>query len=67
MIKLYCEDIVHLDIKPHNILVFKDKITLCDFGLSHDFSKKKPVKWGCGTPFFMSPESKDESREAHKL
>ncbi|KTD61405.1 protein kinase domain-containing protein [Legionella spiritensis] len=49
--------ILHLDIKPENIMVDPTtlKVTIIDFGLSVPISKKR-VKNPRGTPEFISPE-----------
>ncbi|KAH8652823.1 kinase-like domain-containing protein, partial [Ilyonectria robusta] len=63
----YCHSlqIYHRDLKPENILVTNhgDTVKLCDFGLatsdpqSHDF--------GCGSRFYMSPESLEPATGQH--
>ena len=56
---IHAQNIVHLDIKPANMLLAKDwSIRLCDFGLSvFTTSKKIHIKDSfAGTPAYASPE-----------
>lgn len=49
------KNVLHLDIKPANIMLSeKTEIKLIDFGISSD--SKKSVKEIMGSPFYMSPE-----------
>ena len=51
--------IVHRDIKPHNIMITKQKeIKIMDFGLAVVRGEKKKGETGIitGTPYYMSPE-----------
>lgn len=49
--------VLHLDIKPENILLFKNSIKITDFGLSEKI-EDEPIKLNHvrGTPDFISPE-----------
>lgn len=57
---LHRNNIVHHDIKPHNILLHKgDDIKLCDFGASRAFNKSEtslPFAGVFGTPGYIAPE-----------
>ncbi|GAB9466304.1 Serine/threonine protein kinase [Globisporangium polare] len=57
---LHRNNIVHHDIKPHNILLHKgDGIKLCDFGASRAFNKNEtslPFAGVFGTPGYIAPE-----------
>jgi serine/threonine protein kinase len=54
---LHKNDIVHLDIKPNNIMVLNDKnIKILDMGISAIISDKNNNPKKCGTPAFMAPE-----------
>ncbi len=53
---IHQNDIVHLDLKPSNILVDESGILkLSDFGLAHS-SKNQSLARKAGTPAYMSPE-----------
>ncbi|XP_055018744.1 striated muscle preferentially expressed protein kinase [Boleophthalmus pectinirostris] len=52
-------NIIHLDIKPDNILmadVHSDQIRLCDFGNALEFSQEEMQFCKYGTPEFVAPE-----------
>ena len=56
---LESKEIVHLDIKPENILLNKKgNPLLCDFGASLEYEHFKLLKKSdkTGTPYYMSPE-----------
>lgn len=57
---LHKNNIVHHDIKPHNILLHKGEgIKLCDFGASRAFNKNEtslPFAGVFGTPGYIAPE-----------
>lgn len=63
---IHAEGVVHLDIKPENILVTKTdcdaKITLIDFNLSQRLVKGQvTIDYACGTFDFKAPEVLPES------
>ncbi|XP_019617552.1 PREDICTED: striated muscle-specific serine/threonine-protein kinase-like [Branchiostoma belcheri] len=57
---IHSKDIVHLDIKPENILLTKSEagqVKLCDFGLSRQLTPDTPETCRFGTPEFVAPET----------
>jgi len=56
------QNIVHLDVKPQNMILGEDGIVLVDFGIAAEFERPSPstsrVSHGAatGTPHFMAPE-----------
>lgn len=61
---LHSKDLVHYDVKPQNILVFKTetqkiRVKVSDFGqtVQHTKSRSKSVRTGGGTPRWIAPES----------
>ncbi|CAH1249874.1 KALRN [Branchiostoma lanceolatum] len=57
---IHSKDIVHLDIKPENLLLTKSEsgqIKLCDFGLSRQLLPDTPETCRFGTPEFVAPET----------
>lgn len=55
--KMHNHNIVHLDIKPENILVTNDHhIKLIDFGFAKHVKNKKNLYCSKGTPFYAAPE-----------
>ncbi|CAJ0572380.1 unnamed protein product, partial [Mesorhabditis spiculigera] len=56
---LHQQNIVHLDIKPENVMLKKKgeaQIKIIDFGLSRRILPGQPVKDMVGTPEFVAPE-----------
>lgn len=57
---LHKEAIVHLDIKPQNILLATDgRIRLADFGISSRMKDQRGGHSGAGTPWYAAPEQLD--------
>lgn len=48
--------IQHRDIKPSNLLLFGDKVKICDFGLATKVSASSVRHQSAGTPAFAGPE-----------
>lgn len=54
---LHEENIIHRDIKLHNILVNdEDQLKLIDFGFALKLAEGELIEVFCGTPSYMSPE-----------
>ncbi|MDR1552067.1 MAG: serine/threonine protein kinase [Prevotellaceae bacterium] len=54
---LHNNDMLHLDIKPNNIMVLPDRrIKILDMGISAKINDKSNNLKTCGTPAFMPPE-----------
>ncbi|XP_041936876.1 striated muscle preferentially expressed protein kinase isoform X1 [Alosa sapidissima] len=56
---LHHNDIIHLDIKPENILMAdrnSDQIRICDFGSALKLTPNEPQYSKYGTPEFVAPE-----------
>jgi protein kinase-like protein/GAF domain-containing protein len=49
------QQIVHRDVKPHNLLMADDGIVLVDFGVAREVTADGGTR-GIGTPRFMAPE-----------
>lgn len=52
-------NVIHRDIKPANILLKKNAVKICDFGLSIDVADPSPysaLDEDCGTPRYVPPE-----------
>ncbi|XP_035660917.1 striated muscle preferentially expressed protein kinase-like [Branchiostoma floridae] len=57
---IHSKDIVHLDIKPENLLLTKSdsgQLKLCDFGLARQLLPGTPEICRFGTPEFVAPET----------
>lgn len=54
LIYLHNLDIVHLDIKPSNVLIYKEKVKLCDFEKSIQLSDLKTISL-TGTASYIDP------------
>lgn len=51
------KNILHRDIKPHNILLTHDgNLKLSDFGFAKIFKNDEMTKTICGSPIYMAPE-----------
>jgi serine/threonine-protein kinase len=54
---LHSNDMLHLDIKPNNIMVLSDRrIKILDMGISAKMNDMSSSLRACGTPAFMPPE-----------
>lgn len=50
LLYLRSKKIYHHDVKPHNILIKKNVLKICDFGFANNFELI------CGSPIYMAPE-----------
>jgi hypothetical protein len=50
------QQIVHRDVKPQNLILGEDGITLVDFGVARELGEEDEGTVGIGTPRFMAPE-----------
>lgn len=49
-------NILHRDMKPHNILIHNGIIKISDFGFAKSFEKNELITTFCGSPLYMAPE-----------
>lgn len=49
-------NILHRDIKPHNILIKNGNVKISDFGFAKAFEKNELITTFCGSPLYMAPE-----------
>ena len=49
------QQVVHRDVKPHNLVVSADGVVLVDFGIARETTDEAGTR-GIGTPKFMAPE-----------
>jgi len=64
---LHDANVVHLDLKPANLLLVGGVLKVADFGLSRDLSRLSAVQSqllsdGVGTPTYMAPEQFEAAR-----
>jgi serine/threonine protein kinase len=74
--QIHSQSIVHLDIKPENILLRRHKtawlgssapeVVLCDFGIARDLLSPARVE-RAGSPDYLAPEVLLEANPAHKV
>ncbi|KAM4861683.1 obscurin [Thomomys bottae] len=61
---LHSHDVLHLDIKPPNILMVhpaREDIKICDFGFAQKITPSEPQYSKYGSPEFVSPEIIEQS------
>lgn len=57
LIHIHSENLIHRDIKPHNIMLTTDgRVKIIDFGLCTDLNVNPNPKGMLGSPFWMAPE-----------
>lgn len=49
-------NILHRDMKPHNILIHNGTVKISDFGFAKAFEKNELITTFCGSPLYMAPE-----------
>ena len=59
-------NILHLDIKPENILFENHKMKLIDFGAAITISQQKEERFIFGTPAYCAPEMKNQGSLSEK-
>ncbi|MGD2134549.1 MAG: serine/threonine-protein kinase [Gemmatimonadales bacterium] len=60
--------VIHRDIKPHNVMFHEGRATICDFGVARALVKAGGERLSTsglvvGTPYYMSPEQVGGSRD----
>lgn len=59
LVAVHGRSLVHLDVKPANVMVAADRFVLADFGLSRQFGTREHVMPGAsGTPGYRAPEQR---------
>jgi len=53
---VHARDLLHLDLKPANLLRFGDRVCLADFGVARWMRDQREAGKISGTPLFMAPE-----------
>jgi serine/threonine protein kinase len=54
---LYSNNLIHRDLKPHNILITsKNILKICDFGFVKESNENMLYDTLCGSPIYMAPE-----------
>ncbi len=53
---VHAQNIVHRDVKPHNLIRGGEGIVLVDFGIARETDGSEPGTRAVGTPLYMAPE-----------
>jgi serine/threonine protein kinase len=57
LIDAFAFNLVHLDVKPNNVVLDGERVRVIDWGLSRVWNASQPSTWVAnGTPFFACPE-----------
>ncbi|MEK7487228.1 MAG: serine/threonine-protein kinase, partial [Planctomycetota bacterium] len=62
LVHVHEHHLIHLDIKPSNIMMLGDEPKLMDFGLAKQIGAEASISRVGGTPQYMSPEQCDEGQ-----
>ena len=64
--EIHKNKIIHRDLKPDNILLSKDKVKICDFGLSRYTINQSKFISQVGTKYYFSPQMINNEKYSNK-